>query len=75
MSYQYLEDGSYYFYVAAYYFIDMEEVYGVLKKKKREKIPFPFTGIPLNEVEIHSNCSTRYFSDSEPEVIAERSSR
>jgi hypothetical protein len=27
MSYQYLEDGSYYFYVAAYYFIDMEEVY------------------------------------------------
>jgi hypothetical protein len=60
MSYQYLEDGSYYFYVAAYYFIDMEEVYGVLKKKEKGKNSLSFfTGIPLNEVEIHSNCSTR----------------
>jgi len=31
MSYQELEDGNYYFYVAAYYFIDMEEVYGSTK--------------------------------------------
>ncbi|ETR66714.1 MAG: hypothetical protein OMM_05521 [Candidatus Magnetoglobus multicellularis str. Araruama] len=31
MRYQNLEDGSYYFYVAAYYFIDMEEVYDSTK--------------------------------------------
>ncbi|KPA10521.1 hypothetical protein MHK_009274 [Candidatus Magnetomorum sp. HK-1] len=31
ISYQNLKDGSYYFYVAAYYFIDMKEVYGPTK--------------------------------------------